>query len=175
MGLCLPGRFRCVVWVFGQSVLGPNLTRSIGALGSFCPRRCYRVNDRLAVVEPWASRFAVQLDGRFMQSFPLTGVRHPRSARHRGRADGLVGIAVSVDRRSVFGATYAEQTNFDLRGPVQAVLLPGFPFERFRFRSDQVASLGGRRAKPICAPPACRRRDLVRLRPRLIKSTLHQR
>lgn len=130
LGAFVPAGFGSSYGYLDNPALGSNLTRSIGALGKLLPALSYRVNDRLAIGGTLGIAFShVQLDGPlYMQSFPLAGVPAIIDLQATGVAPtGSLGLQYQVTDNTVFGATYTEQTNFNLHGPVQAVLLPGFP------------------------------------------------
>jgi long-subunit fatty acid transport protein len=130
IGAFAPAGFGASYGVMNNPVTGPALYKSLGALGKILPALSYRVNDRLSVGGTFGLGVChVQLDGPFfLQSGVLAGVPAILDLQGTGAAPtGSVGMQYQLTPNTVFGATYTEQTNFDLRGPVQAVLLPGFP------------------------------------------------
>ena len=130
VGAFAPAGFGASYGVLDNPVLGPNLYRSIGGMAKILPALSYRVNDRLSIGGSVGIAFShVELDGPFfMQSPPLTGLPAILDLQGTGVAPtGSVGMQYQLTERTVLGASYTEQTNFNLRGHVQAVLLPGFP------------------------------------------------
>jgi len=130
IGAFAPAGFGAAYGTMNQAVLGPQMYRSLGAMGKILPGASYRVTDRLAVGATFGIAFSdVELDGPyFLQRGALAGVPAVIDLQGFGVAPtGSVGMQYQWDPDTVIGATYTEQTNFDLRGGVHALLVPGFP------------------------------------------------
>lgn len=135
IGAFAPAGFGASYGDLNNPLLGSHLYRSIGGMAKILPALSYRVNDRLSIGGTVGiAACHVQLDGPlFVQSGPFTGVPAIVDLQGTGVAPtGSVGMQYRISDSTILGATYTEQTNFDLRGPTNATLLPGFPiFSRF--------------------------------------------
>jgi long-chain fatty acid transport protein len=130
VGAFVPAGFGASYGVMTNPVVGPHLYRSIGGLAKILPALSYKVTDRLAIGGTLGIGFGhVQFDGPFfIQSPPLTGLPAVLDYQATGVAPtGSVGMQYQLTDRTVVGATYTTPTNLTCRGPVQAVLFPGFP------------------------------------------------
>ena len=130
VGAFAPAGFGASYGVMNNPVVGPSLYRSIGGLVKVLPALSYKVTDRLAVGGTVGIGFShVELDGPlFMQTPPLTGLPAVLDLQATGVAPtGSIGMQYQLTDSTVVGATYTTPTNMNLRGPVQAVLFPGFP------------------------------------------------
>src|SRR5205823_6102153 len=64
----------------------------------------------------------------FLQTGPLAGVPSVIDLQGCGVAPtGSIGMQYQLSPNTVLGATYTEQTNIELRGRVEALIVPGFP------------------------------------------------
>jgi long-chain fatty acid transport protein len=130
IGAFAPAGFGASYGNLNSPLLGSNLYKSIGGLAKILPALSYQVNDRLSIGGSVGLGFChVDLDGPlYVQTGPFAGVPAIVDLSATGVAPtGSVGMQYRLSDSTVLGATYTEQTNFNLRGGVHATLLPGFP------------------------------------------------
>ncbi len=130
IGAFAPAGFGASYGDLNNPLIGSNLYKSIGGLAKILPALSYQVNDRLSIGGSVGIGFChVELEGPlFVQTGPFAGVPAIVDLSATGVAPtGSVGMQYRISERTVLGATYTEQTNFNLRGGVHATLLPGFP------------------------------------------------
>ncbi len=112
-----------------NALLGSNLYRSIGGMGKILPGLSYRATERLSVGLTVGLAFSdVELHGPFyFQTGALAGVPAIINEQGFGVAPtGSVGMQYLLSEDTVLGATYTEQTNFNLNGGLSANI-PGGP------------------------------------------------
>lgn len=130
VGAFVPAGFGASYGQMVNPILGPHLYRSIGGVAKILPGLSYKVTDRLSIGGTLGIGFShVELDGPFfVQSPPLTGLPTVLDLQATGVAPtGSVGMQYQLTDSTVIGATYTSPTNMTLRGPTQALLVPGFP------------------------------------------------
>ena len=131
IGVFAPAGFGAAYGNLNNPLLGSNNYRSIGGLAKILPGISYGVTDRLAIGITVGIAFSdAELRGPlFVQQQPLTGVPAVLSLHGVGVAPtGSVGLQYQLTDDTMLGATYTEQTNFDLHGGSDAGLLVGPPF-----------------------------------------------
>jgi long-chain fatty acid transport protein len=130
IGAFAPAGFGAAYGNLNNPLLGSNEYKSIGGLAKVLPALSYRVNDRLSIGASVGVAFChVELDGPlFVQTGPFAGLPAIVELQGTGAAPtGSVGMQYRISDSTVLGASYTEQTNFNLRGGTHATLLPGFP------------------------------------------------
>jgi long-chain fatty acid transport protein len=131
VGVFAPAGFGASYGEMNQALLGPQLYRSVGAMGKILPGVAYRVNERLSVGLTVGLAFSdIGIKGPyFLQTGPFSGSPSTISLIGFGTAPtGSVGMQYQLADDTVIGATYTEQTNFKLHGATNATLFnPGFP------------------------------------------------
>jgi long-chain fatty acid transport protein len=129
VGVFAPAGFGASYGDMTQALLGPQLYRSVGAMGKILPGVAYRVNDRLSVGLTVGLAFSdIGLKGPyFLQTGPFAGAPSTISLIGFGTAPtGSVGMQYQLTDDTMLGATYTEQTNFKLHGASNATLFtPG--------------------------------------------------
>ena len=126
IGAFAPAGFGAAYGNMINPLLGSNEYKSIGGLAKVLPALSYAVNDRLSVGLSVGVAFShVELDGPlFVQTGPFTGLPAIVELQGTGAAPtGSVGMQYRISDSTVLGASYTEQTNFDLRGGIHATLL----------------------------------------------------
>ena len=129
IGAFVPAGFGASYGVLNNPLFGPNLTRSIGAMGKLLPGLSYRATDRLSIgITVGVAISDVELHGPlFLQQGPLAGLPAIVNLQGIGVAPtGSLGMQYQLTPDDVIGATYTEQTNFNLAGGAETTLLiPG--------------------------------------------------
>lgn len=131
IGAFAPAGFGAAYGNLNNPLLGTNNYRSIGGLAKILPGISYGVTDRLAIGITVGIAFSdAELRGPlFFQQPPLQGLPAITSLHGSGVAPtGSVGMQYQLAEDVMLGATYTEQTNFDLHGGSDAGLLLGPPF-----------------------------------------------
>ena len=119
IGAFVPAGFGASYGVLNNPLFGPNLTRSIGAMGKLLPGLSYRATDRLSIgITVGVAISDVELHGPlFLQQGPLAGLPAIVNLQGIGVAPtGSLGMQYQLTPDDVIGATYTEQTNFTLAG-----------------------------------------------------------
>jgi long-chain fatty acid transport protein len=125
IGAFAPAGFGASYGFLNNPLLGSNLYRSIGGMAKILPGVSYAVDEQLSVGITVGIAFSdVELDGPFIATLP--GIGHvPTLLDLQGfgvAPTGSVGMQYRVACDTVIGATYTEQTNFNLRGGAEASL-----------------------------------------------------
>ncbi len=131
IGAFAPAGFGAAYGNLNNPLLGSNNMRSIGGLAKILPGISYGVTDRLSIGLTVGVAFSdAELRGPLVvQQPPLTGLPAIMSLHGSGVAPtGSLGMQYRLTDSTMFGATYTEQTNFDLHGGSDANLLVGPPF-----------------------------------------------
>ena len=145
LGVFAPAGFGASYGVMNQALLGPQLYRSVGAMGKILPGVAYRVNDRLSVGLTVGLAFSdIGLTGPyFVQTGAFAGAPAAISLIGFGTAPtGSVGMQYKLTEETTIGATYTEQTNFKLHGATNATLFnPGFPGGALSSHFDTITNM----------------------------------
>jgi long-subunit fatty acid transport protein len=136
-GAFAPAGFGASYGTMVNPVVGPQVYKSIGGLGKLLPAISFRATERLSLGLSVGIGFShIQLDGPFfLQTGPLAGAPTVLDLQGTGVAPvGSVGLQYRLFENLTIGATYTEQSAFDLRGPTNATLfVPGIGAVESRF------------------------------------------
>lgn len=145
IGVFAPAGFGASYGEMNQALLGPQLYRSVGAMGKVLPGVAYRVNERLSVGLTVGLAFSdIGLKGPyFIQTGPFAGAPATISLIGFGVAPtGSVGMQYQLREDTVIGATYTEQSNFKLHGATNATLFnPQFPGGSLSSHFDTITNM----------------------------------
>lgn len=131
VGANVPAGFGAAYGAMVSPVVGPTEYRSIGGVAKVLPALSYKATDRLSVgLSVGLAISDVQLYGPYVvQSAPLTGLPAVINMSGFGVAPtGGVGFQYQLTERTIIGATYTTQSNFQLSGGANATLYAPNPF-----------------------------------------------